>query len=49
MKKDAHLNKKKEPMMKETQGVCGKPQRRDEKPQFEQECNVLALFRVYYV
>ena len=47
--KGAHLNKKKKLMMKETKDVLGKPQRRDEKPQFEQECNVLALFKLYYV
>ena len=45
--KNAHLNKKKKP--KETQDVRGKPYRRDEKPRFEQECNVLALFRLYYM
>ena len=47
--KDAHLNNKKKVMLKETHDVRGKSQRRDEKPRFEQECNVLALFRLYYV
>ena len=31
--------------VKRIQDVCGKPQKRDEKPQFEQEWNVLAPFR----
>ena len=31
------------------QDVRGEPQEMDEKPQFEQEWNVLTLFKLYYV
>ena len=47
--KDAHLDKKKKMIIKITQDVCGKPQRRDKKPQFEQERNILAWLSLYYV
>ena len=47
--KDAHLNKKKKLIIKTTQNVRGKPQRRDKKPQFEQEHNILARLSLYYV
>ena len=46
--KDAHLSKKKK-LMKETYDVSGKPYKRDEKPWFKQECNVLTQFRWYYM
>ena len=47
--KDAHLNKKKKLIIKTTQNVRGKPQRRDKKPQFEQEHNILSWLSLYYV
>ena len=47
--KDAHLDKKKKMIIKITQDVCGKPQKRDKKPQFEQERNILARLNSYYV
>ena len=47
--KDAHLDKKKKMIIKITQDVRGKPQRRDTKPQFEQECNILDRLSLYYV
>ena len=47
--KDTHLNNKKKLITKATQDVRGKPQRRDKKPRFEQECNILALLSLYYV
>ena len=39
---DAHLNEKKKLINKTTQDVHGKPQRRNKKPRFEQEQNILA-------
>ena len=36
-------------IIKITQDVRGKPQRRDKKPQFEQERNILAQLSLYYV
>ena len=47
--KDAHLEKKKKLIIKTTQDVRGKSQRRDKKPRFEQEHNILARLNLYYV
>ena len=47
--KDAHLNKKKRMIIKITPNVHEKPQKRDKKPRFEQKCNILARFNLYYV
>ena len=47
--KDAHLNKKKKPIAKETPDVRGKPSRMDKKPQFEQKGNILARLCLYFV
>ena len=47
--KDTHLNKKKKLIIKTTPNVRGKPQRRDKKPWFEQEHNILAQLSLYYV
>ena len=47
--KKTHLDKKKKMIIKITHTVCGKPQRRDKKPQFKQECNILARLSSYYV
>ena len=48
-KKDAHLDKKKKMIIKITHDVRGKPQRRNKKPRFEQERNILARLSSYYV
>ena len=47
--KDVHLNKKKKWINKTIQDVRRKPQRRDKKPQFEQEHNILAWLSLYNV
>ena len=47
--KDAHLNKTKKLIIKTIQAVRGKSQRRDKKPRFEQEHNILARLSLYYV
>ena len=47
--KDSHLNKKKRLINKTTQDIRGKPQKRDKKPRFEQEHNILARLSLYYL
>ena len=47
--KDAHLNKKKKLINKTTPNVREKPQRRDKKPRFKQEHNILARLSLYQV
>ena len=47
--KDTHLNKKKKLTIKTIHDVREKPQRKDKKPRFEQEHNILVRLRLYYV